>query len=55
MTLTLTEEQRQMVLMALAKLLAERPGWDVAIREISSKIDNRPPYSMLDSFLELNK
>lgn len=40
-TLQLDEGQRQMVLLALAKLSIERPGWLEAIEEIAMKMDNR--------------
>lgn len=39
-TIELDESQRQMVLMALAHLAMERPGWDYALMEIANKIDN---------------
>ncbi len=34
-----TEEQRQMVLLALAKLSVERPGWDQSLSEIAALMD----------------
>lgn len=37
----LTEEERQTVLMALAYLSIERPGWMLALREVASKMDNK--------------
>ena len=43
MTLEIEEEQRQMLLMALAHLAVERPGWDMALSEIAAKIDNSGP------------
>jgi hypothetical protein len=36
----LAEEERQMVLMALAHLACERPGWDDALSRIALRIDN---------------
>jgi len=39
-TITLTEEQRQATLMALAHLAVERPGWDHMLSEIARKMDN---------------
>lgn len=39
-TLSLDEGQRQMVLLALAKLAIERPGWQSALEEIALQIDN---------------
>jgi Tfp pilus assembly protein PilO len=38
--LSLEESDRQLVLMALAHLAVERPGWDYALREIAARIDN---------------
>lgn len=34
------ESQRQMVLLALAKLAMDRPGWMEAVAEIAKKMDN---------------
>ncbi len=39
-TLRIDEEQRQLLLMALAHLAVERPGWDCALTEIAARIDN---------------
>jgi hypothetical protein len=39
--LHLDEGQRQMVLLALAKLSIERPGWLDAIEEIAAPMDNK--------------
>lgn len=38
--LALTEEDRQFVLLALAKLSLERPGWDTALNIIALRVDN---------------
>lgn len=38
--LQFTEEERQMVLLALAHLAVERPGWDDALNRIALRIDN---------------
>jgi len=43
MTLELTEEERQIVLLALARLSIERPGWDFALNEIAKRIDQVHP------------
>jgi len=40
LTLTITEEERQMLLLALAVLVSQRPGWDYACNEIALKMDN---------------
>ncbi len=39
-TLGLDEGERRMVLMALAHLAVERPGWDHALSEVALRIDN---------------
>ncbi len=36
----LDEGQRQMLLLALAHLAVERPGWTTAIKEVAGKMDN---------------
>lgn len=38
--ITITEEQRQATVMALAHLAVERPGWDHMLKEIASQMDN---------------
>lgn len=35
---SLTEEQRQMVLLGLAMIALERPGWDQALEEIAEHL-----------------
>lgn len=40
MTLDIDEGQRQLILMALAHLSIERPGFDYALNLIAIKIDN---------------
>jgi hypothetical protein len=40
---TIDEGQRQMILMALAHLAVERPGFDYALSEIASLMDNESP------------
>lgn len=40
MVLEITEEQRQLVLLALGRLAAERPGFDFALNEVAIKMDN---------------
>ena len=40
MDVTLTEEERQMVLIALAQLSVARPGWEQALHGIACKMDN---------------
>ena len=40
MQIEISEEQRQMVLLALGHLAVERPGWDHPLNEIACKMDN---------------
>jgi hypothetical protein len=40
LSLELDEAERQMLLLALAHLSVERPGWDDALNRIACKIDN---------------
>ncbi len=51
--LEISEEQRQLILMALAHLSVERPGFDFALTEIAQKIDNPGP-EMYGRFKELH-
>jgi hypothetical protein len=41
--LTVSEGQRQLLLMALAHLAVERPGFDAALSEIAALMDNPTP------------
>jgi hypothetical protein len=38
MTIEITEEERQLILLALASLEKERPGFDYALTEIAKKM-----------------
>ena len=53
----LDEGQRQMMLMALAHLSVERPGWDDALQRLAIQLDNeengRP--QMYDGFRKLHR
>jgi len=53
----LDEGQRQMMLMALAHLSVERPGWDDALQRLAIQLDNehegRP--QMYDEFRKLHR
>jgi hypothetical protein len=40
-TIRITEEERQMVLLALAELSIARPGWISSLEEIALKMDNK--------------
>jgi hypothetical protein len=43
-TVTLSEEQRQLVLLALSRLALERPGWDYALGEVVDLLSGRAVY-----------
>jgi hypothetical protein len=53
----LDEGERQMMLMALAHLSVERPGWDDALQRLAKQLDNeengRP--QMYDEFRKLHR
>jgi len=53
----LDEGERQMMLMALAHLAVERPGWDDALQRLAKQLDNeengRP--QMYDEFRKLHR
>jgi len=62
----LEEGDRQLVLMALAHLSLERPGWDYALNLIAMKMDNidraqgaeparEPRAKLYDTFRELKR
>ena len=57
MTITIQEEERQLILMALAMLSMTRPGFDDALNRIALKIDNRRGGrgEMFDLFREILK
>jgi len=40
MKIEIDEEHRQMMILALAHLSVERPGWDHALNELALKMDN---------------
>jgi len=40
MTIEIAEEDRQLMVMALAHLAVERPGWDDALGRIAERMDN---------------
>jgi hypothetical protein len=50
--LELEESDRQIVLMALAHLAVERPGWNYALSQIAQRIDNPGP-ALYNAFKEL--
>ncbi len=53
----LDEGERQMMLMALAHLSVERPGWDDALQRLAMQLDNeqngRP--QMYDEFRKMHR
>jgi hypothetical protein len=55
--LDLSESDRQMVLLALAHLSVERPGWDEALNLLALQIDNQRGGRalMFDEFKELHE
>jgi hypothetical protein len=54
---SLSEEQRQLLLMALADLACARPGWDSALSDIALKFDRlregRP--ALYEDFIRLRR
>lgn len=42
-TITLDESERQVLLLALAHLAVERPGWDHMLTQIAKRMDNQLP------------
>lgn len=51
-----SEEQRQMMILAFAKLSIERPGWDMTLNELALNWDNGDKRAeMYDQFREMNK
>lgn len=55
--LELEEGERQMVLLALAHLSRERPGWDDALNRIALRIDNEENgrAKLYDAFRKLDR
>jgi hypothetical protein len=54
MSITIREEERQMILLALAKLAIERPGWDNALSDIARLMDgNLAMYNEMKKTAEL--
>jgi hypothetical protein len=51
---SIDEGQRQLILMSLAHLAVERPGFDYALREIALLIDNPPDGEMFQDFKVLH-
>jgi hypothetical protein len=51
MQVEVEEPERQTLMLALAKLLIERPGWSYHIHEIVDKFDGR---QLLDKFYQIH-
>jgi hypothetical protein len=47
---TLDEDQRQMILLAIARLAVERPGWDTALDEIAVVFGGREMFEEFKRF-----
>lgn len=43
MQIEIEEDERQAILMALAHLVVERPGWHMLLEQIARKMDNPGP------------
>lgn len=44
MNIEIKEDQRQAILLAIAKLSLERPGWDLYLEELSERFNGREMY-----------
>jgi hypothetical protein len=56
-TVEITEEQRQIIVLALAQLSMKYPGWDYTCNEIASSIDNvvEGRAKLYDDFRQIEK
>jgi hypothetical protein len=56
-TVTISEEERQATLLALAHLSVERPGWDSFLNQIACRLDNVKDKraQMYDEFRQLHQ
>ena len=58
MTVTIDESQRQMLVLALAKLSIERPGWVWTLGELAAKFSTAPNLNdgraLFDQFREIH-
>ncbi len=52
LVVTVSEEQRQALLLALAKLTLERPGWDDFLAGIAERLQGR---AMFEQFKEIHR
>jgi hypothetical protein len=56
LTITIREDQRQAILLALAHLALERPGWDpCCLTEIALLMDNRLPNGRPEMYEEFKR
>jgi hypothetical protein len=53
--ISIEEEERQMILLALAQLALERPGWDDALTRIAQKMDNTTSEGKAEMFEAFKK
>lgn len=49
MTFDLTEEQRQAVLLAVARLSVERPGWEAFLRQVAADLGGEAMYEQFQT------
>lgn len=58
-TVTISEEERQMLLLALAKLSIERPGWHWALSGLAVKyslvLESQDGRAMFEHFRDLHR
>jgi hypothetical protein len=55
MTIDISEEQRQLIILALARLSMERPGWYFMCEQTALRFDNKNSHGhaeMFDTFRE---
>ena len=54
MTITITEEDRQLIILALARLAAARPGFTFACQEATDQVGGIAAQELFKEFLRLN-
>jgi hypothetical protein len=52
MTFDVDESQRQMILLAIARLAVERPGWDWTLGELAQQLKGR---ALFEDFKQLKR
>lgn len=55
MNVILDEEERQVVLLALARLAAERPGWEPMLTDIARKVEGEGSVILFSYFLLMRR